>query len=256
MITQNEEVRLLRQAMDKLTESDRNLLEADLEEVTLRELSDRMKTSERLLVRRLQRARERLRASYIAEVEGLRFTRSLKGAVASADGASPIISNIIQECNRQLMHWLAAHPEDLLKVHPGTFERIVAELFADQGFEVEVITSWNQADGGVDIVAAKRLMSGIDVRLAIQCKRITQRKRVSAEPIRALSAVLEKFRAHAGVLAITSYFSRDALEESRKYFWRIALRDYDRIVKDLKDFCVFKKHPSGLWIPGYDPFGV
>jgi restriction endonuclease Mrr len=151
------------------------------------------------------------------------------------------------------MRWLAHHPEDLLRVHPGTFEYIIAELFSDKGFEVEVISSWNQADGGVDIIAAKRVAANIDFRLAIQCKRMTQSRKVSAEPIRALSGVLERFHAHAGVMAITSYFSQEAIEETRKYFWRISLHDYEHIVQDLKDFGVFRRHSSGLWIPGHDP---
>jgi len=40
---------------------------------------------------------------------------------------------IIHACNAELMQWLAKHPEDLYRVHSGTFEHIIAKLFEDEG---------------------------------------------------------------------------------------------------------------------------
>jgi restriction endonuclease Mrr len=156
---------------------------------------------------------------------------------------------IIRACNSELMQWLAKHPEDLYQVHPGTFEHIVARLFEDEGYEVEILGAWNQADGGVDLIAVRQISRDVNIRLAIQCKRHRRDSKVSAEPIRALAGVLGIFRAHAGVFVTTSYFTRAAEEETRQHLWRISLRDYDRIVLDLKHFGLFERSSGETWVP-------
>ncbi len=160
-----------------------------------------------------------------------------------------LISGLIQTCSFELVKWLVAHPEDLYEVHPGTFERIVAEIFESEGFEVEVVSSWNQEDGGVDLLAVKRCSALEDIRMAIQCKRHAASNRVSAEPVRALSGILDRFRAHAGVVATTSHFTVPALQETKKYHWRISLRDHDNIVRSLRDLGGYSLTESGLWMP-------
>jgi len=164
---------------------------------------------------------------------------------------SPIVSELIQVCNLEMLAWLARHPEDLERVHPGTFELIVADIFASEGFEVEAVSSWNQPDGGVDLIAVKRIADNVSIRLAIQCKKIKQERRVSAEPIRSLAGVLDRFRVHAGVVATTSYFTAEAQEEARQYFWRISLRDYDNILRSLREFSGFELQSTGLWLPSH-----
>lgn len=89
----------------------------------------------------------------------------------------------------------------------------------------------------------------MDIRLAVQCKRFKRERRVSAEPIRSLAGVLDRFRVHAGVIATTSYFTKEAEEEARRYFWRISLRDYDNILHSLQTFSGFELQATGLWLP-------
>jgi len=177
-----------------------------------------------------------------------RFGRDSLGSFNVQYGI-PLIRKLAYQCNSELIRWLALHPEDLYQIHPGTFERIIAEIFEDEGFQVEVISSWNQSDGGVDLIAAKKVSGAVDIRLAIQCKRFQEKRKVSADIIRSLAGVLDRFQAHAGVVATTSTFSRQAVEEVRQTFWRITLRDHARIVQDLRNFGVFRKTDSGLWLP-------
>jgi hypothetical protein len=146
-----------------------------------------------------------------------------------------VLVQVFRECDTDLVSWLAQHPQDLYAVHPGTFELIVARIFRSRGFEVEVISSWNQPDGGVDLIAARRVSGMIDLRIAVQCKRHASTHRVSAEPVRSLNGVLDRFRAHRGVIATTSEFTRDAWHEVGEYFWRIELLDHQRIVSALKE---------------------
>lgn len=149
-----------------------------------------------------------------------------------ATSPPPVALRKLQECNAELVAYLSKRPDALSDLHPGTFENIVAEIFRHEGFTTERITGWNQADGGVDLIAVRQLSPGYDLRVAVQCK-IIRGRRLSAEPIRALLGVLDRFRAHAGVVATTGLFTEQAIEETNIDLWHISLRDYNDILASL-----------------------
>ena len=141
----------------------------------------------------------------------------------------------VSDCTGELIQHLKANPNDLYQIHPKTFEEMVAAIFRNEGFETDLIGSWNQADGGVDVIAVKKVVDGIALRTAIQCKRYKSNRRISADPIRSLAGVLDRFHAHVGVVATTSYFTDSAQKETESHLWRIGLRDFNSIVKSLKE---------------------
>ena len=149
-----------------------------------------------------------------------------------AAAAQPVAVRALQECSTELVEYLTKHPEALRDLHPGAFENLVAAIFRHEGFDTERISSWNEPDGGVDLIAVRHV-SGFKVRLAIQCKRWSQTRKLSAEPLRSLAGVLDRFQAHAGVVATTGLFSEDAEKEKTSYLWRISLRDYNDILASL-----------------------
>jgi restriction system protein len=69
--------------------------------------------------------------------------------------------------------------------------------------------------------------------MAIQCKRYSRTNKITAEPIRSLSGVLDRYQAHAGVVATTSFFTEPAVMEARSHIWKVGLQDYDDIVAGL-----------------------
>jgi CspA family cold shock protein len=143
----------------------------------------------------------------------------------------PVVQKI-QICTNFMIEQLQRHPEELYRIHPGAFEDLVAKIFEDEGFTVEMNRAWNQADGGVDIIAV-RTVGIVPIRVAIQCKRYSRENRVTAERIRALAGVLDRFKAHVGVLATTSFFTKHAEDEMRNHLWQVTPRDYDDIVSSL-----------------------
>ena len=146
------------------------------------------------------------------------------------------------------MRWLARHPEDLRRVHPGTFELIVAEIFRDQGYEVQLVGQWNQADGGIDIIAIKKVI-GIGVaRVGIQCKRYVKTGKVRADLVWALAGRLDKFHLHKGVLATTARIEDSVLTDLSQHLWRLELKDFERLKRDLQDWGAFTRNSTGLWI--------
>jgi len=153
-----------------------------------------------------------------------------------SDAASPSAHVLVEDFTQELVKHLQAHPTDLYRIHPKTFEELVAAIFRNQGFDTEFIGSWNQADGGVDVIAVRRLDGEIPIRMAIQCKRYGPHRQITADPIRSLAGVLDRFRAHVGVVATTSYFTASARKETDSHLWRIDLKDYEDIVSSLRKF--------------------
>jgi cold shock CspA family protein len=140
----------------------------------------------------------------------------------------------IQALTDEVIRFLSKKPTDIYQLHAKVFEELVAEIFKSEGFTTELMGSWNQADGGVDIIAVRRDIGGFPVRYAIQCKRYADHRLITADPIRGLAGVLDRFHAHAGVIATTSHFTKPAQEEVEAHFWKINLRDYESIVASLQ----------------------
>jgi hypothetical protein len=170
--------------------------------------------------------------------------------VLQDDEASQKYISTIGRFSPILIARLLQRPEDIFNLHPEAFERLMATLLEEEGFEIEPLGRWNEADGGVDIMAVRSISNGISIRVAVQCKRYSRDRKISAEPIRALAGVLDKFKAHVGVIATTSYFTSAAQQEAGEHFWRISLRDYERLIADMKNYGIYKRTESGLWLPG------
>ena len=135
--------------------------------------------------------------------------------------------------NDEFLKLIAKYPDLIDEIHPEEFEFIIQKIYTKFGFEVQKLGSWNQADGGVDLLATKKILPNIgEVRIAIQCKH--SQNRISAEPIRALNGVLDKFKAEKGVVAISSSFTQSAVFENDNCFWRISLLDREKIIESLK----------------------
>ena len=152
----------------------------------------------------------------------------------SGSSADSVTIESIEAVTDAVIRCLARNPRDLYRLHPKMFEELISEIFMREGYTTELIKSWNQADGGVDIIAVRRDIGGYRVRYAIQCKRNAAHNRISADPIRALAGVLDRFQAHVGVIATTSYFTEPAKKEVEGHLWKINLRDYESIVAALK----------------------
>jgi hypothetical protein len=137
---------------------------------------------------------------------------------------------------RTYIQSLPLQPSFLWKTGHG-FQGIYA---LDAPYATEIVKSWNQADGGIDIIAVRRDFGGFPVRYAIQCKRYAASRHVTADPIRALAGVLDHFRAHVGIIATTSFFTKPARDEVEAHYWKLDLRDYENIVESLKRLALLR----------------
>lgn len=113
------------------------------------------------------------------------------------------------------------HPEILHCLDWRTFERLLADILAEFGFDVELMQGTK--DGGVDIVAVKHVGPFGPERYLLQAKRWT--RKVGIEPVRQLIFLHSYHRATKGCLATTSTFTRGAWQMARQYPWQLELRD-------------------------------
>ena len=176
-----------------------------------------------------------------------RFAINFNAQIFSEE--SRVVGSVVQVANVELMRWLKDHPNDLFRVHPGTFEQIVAEIFKDQGFDVEVLGSWNEADGGIDIIAIRKDTLAGPFRVGIQCKRYVKTRVVKADLVWALEGRLDKFHLNKGVLATTAHFEKSVFSDLKDHLWRIELRDFEMLKRDLQCWGQYEQGSTGLWLP-------
>lgn len=143
------------------------------------------------------------------------------------DATSPLIKPLIADVcaiDDRLISILADRPALMHELHPRKFEELVAELIARQGYEVE-LTPYTR-DGGKDIYAVRKDGLGRFL-LLVECKRYASNEAVGIGVIQRLAGVVYGSRANGGIVATTSYFSKEAREcQDRDYQSLISLRDY------------------------------
>lgn len=76
--------------------------------------------------------------------------------------------------------------EAIYDITPREFEELVAEVFSQQGYNVEITPATR--DGGCDIIATKEI-SGIPYMILIECKKYSARHKVDVQLVRSLLGV-------------------------------------------------------------------
>jgi hypothetical protein len=143
----------------------------------------------------------------------------------------------LASCRREINLWLASHPEELRRASPRAFEEIIAEVFASQGYDVELTAQTR--DGGVDLVAVRKQWPDEEFRLVVECKRYAEHRAVGVEAVRGMAFLLDKYQADRAILATTSYFSRDARKEAgHPSLWRVSLKDFEALREWLQQYRV------------------
>ncbi|MFP5262514.1 MAG: restriction endonuclease [Blastocatellia bacterium] len=126
--------------------------------------------------------------------------------------------------NERLAHHFQNDPEALRRIDPFIFERVVAELFEDEGYEV--VVTQPRADGGKDIYVYKK-DPVTNLMLLVECKRYTPPNKVSVETTRQLYGVVQQERANAGIIVTTSYFTKPAKDFANGVPYQLFLIDFD-----------------------------
>ena len=164
------------------------------------------------------------------------FSRAIKVLIASSSplplqqdkGPEPDlivpVKKSIALVNERLAHHFQNDPEALRKIDPITFEKVVAELFEDEGYEVFLTPP--RADGGKDIYVYKKDPI-TNLMFLVECKRYVPPNTVGVEIARRLYGVVQHERANAGIIVTTSYFTKPAKIFANGVPYQLFLRDFD-----------------------------
>lgn len=159
------------------------------------------------------------------EFEGENFTLTDIPLEAPADDQPDDIPPPILEESGRLRHIITDifhQDQTLLQLEPHTFEEVVAELLRSQGFEVNLTK--RTRDGGYDLIALTR-QGGFPLKFLVECKRYTTEK-IGIEIVRSLMYVVKQEEANKGIIATTSYFTRDARDHQQStHPYLLDLRD-------------------------------
>lgn len=168
------------------------------------------------------------------------------------DWLQRIASNIkieVRELDKEWISYFAKRPERLRRIAPREFEKLIFEILLDRGYDVQLTRMGG--DGGRDILAIFKSPSEGEVLTIVECKRWKPERKVGIAVVeRFLYVMHEKDNAKYGIIATTSYFSRDTTPLAKKWSRELKLRDFNQVVKWLKEYGQWKgdRH-SGLWIP-------
>jgi len=130
---------------------------------------------------------------------------------------------------QEICRHIALHPNFLHSIDPRKFEFLVAEIYKDFGWTVELTTETR--DGGFDIIAIRRNFP-TSQKVLIEAKRYSPEKPVGVSIVRSLYGVRALNSVSQVVLATSSYVSADAKKEfSQVVPWALDFLERDELLE-------------------------
>ena len=130
--------------------------------------------------------------------------------------------------NDRVLKYLSENPQAFYQLTGTEFENVMAEIYHKLGYKVERTQSTR--DGGKDIIIRKPEILG-DFIYYVECKKHAANPPIGVGIIRSFVGTVNTDRVNGGILATTSYFSRDAKKfiSENNYSCQIQMHDYDFI---------------------------
>lgn len=118
--------------------------------------------------------------------------------------------------------------EAVYRLSSREFEELVAEMFRQQGFEVEL--TQETRDNGCDVIATKNI-GGLPFMLLIECKKYAREHPVGVNLVRSLLGVQTDRKANKAVLVTTSRFTKPARRFAEHQQHLISLVDINDLLQ-------------------------
>lgn len=155
----------------------------------------------------------------------------------------------VSEIDAALIQYLRRNPEKMRDLPPRKFEELIAELLADMGC-CDVQLTPQTRDGGRDVLVVYPTPFGKMLGL-VECKRYAAERPVQQAMVeRFLFTIRERDRASLGIIASTSYFTKNSQLLERDYKWQLMLKDFEHLKGWLDQYGSLDRHTEGLvWTP-------
>jgi DNA polymerase III epsilon subunit len=132
------------------------------------------------------------------------------------------------DMEKELFAYLRRYPASLRELTPRRFEELIAAIFRNNGFSVELTPQ--SRDGGVDIIAVQHSALAGDLIHFIECKRYQASRKVGIGVVQRLLGTVAQRHATKGIVVTTSSFSRDAIQAAADTRHVMTLNDYETVV--------------------------
>lgn len=155
-------------------------------------------------------------------------------SIIFASETPPIyVPELIVTAQQFLIDKIRRNPDAIFGISPRAFEELIAEIFYNNGFHVELTRATR--DGGRDIIAIHQIL-GVRLKYLIECKRYAPHHKVSLAIVQRLYGVKIAETANKAILATTSSFTRDARVFANQHLWDLDLRGYEEIMQWVRDY--------------------
>ena len=156
----------------------------------------------------------------------------LEGTLYVAGEPPPQLIKVKDAISVELINYLKSHPEELDKLKPRQFERLVAEVLSSFQFDVELTPATK--DGGFDLYAIRKEISGVDHHFIVECKKYRRDRKVGVSFVRELYGVSSQLGIPA-LLATTSQFTSEALKLQASHY-NLQLKDIKGIIDWINNY--------------------
>lgn len=142
---------------------------------------------------------------------------------------SPIIT--LSPVNDQVLKYLSEHPESFYQLTDNDFEVVMAEIYSKLGYDVTRTKATR--DGGKDLIIRIPEMLG-DFIYYVECKKYNPKRPIGIGIIRSFVGTINTDRVNGGILATTSFFTRDAYNFISDNKWNCQIKTHDyNVIRNL-----------------------
>lgn len=146
---------------------------------------------------------------------------------------SPDSGFLIKDIDEEVKRYLKKNPDKLYELNPRKFEELVASIFEDFGFTVELTKATR--DGGRDIIARIR-NAVMNIVTYVECKRHSPDNKVNVGIVREVIGVHYIRNPSKSIIVTTSFFTKDAIAEANRLENQLELKDFNHIKKWLGSY--------------------
>lgn len=139
---------------------------------------------------------------------------------------APKIITDLRLVNKRILEKISCKPKEIYQLTSRQFEILVAELFEERGYKVQL--TQQTRDGGKDLIILDHRDIG-NLMIYAECKQYAPDRPVGVSVVSDLIGRMTADRATAGIVVTSSYFSRDAKSFQSKFEHQMKLIDFVKL---------------------------
>lgn len=145
---------------------------------------------------------------------------------------------VLSPINDNVLKYLSEHPDTMYQLSGTAFENVMAEVYNKLGYDVQKTKMTR--DGGKDIIIRKPDLLG-DFILYVECKKYAANRPIGVGIVKNLESTISMDRVNGGIIATTSFFTKDARELilSKNLQYQIKMQDYNDVRRLLNKVVIY-----------------